>query len=502
LVDDGLPGTSANGNWSVSGAADPYGEKSLYSKQAGATYSYDAASAGLHNVYFRWTEYKSRCTQVPVEIYDGSTLLNTVYVNQQQGGGQWNFLGTYDFNGLAKVVIVSESSDCSTCADAVSFVEADIVIDDGQSGTSASGKWSKSGGANPYGEKSLYGKQAGATYSYDAAVNGPYDIDLRWTEYKSRCTQVPVEIYDGSTLLDTVYVNQQQGGGQWNLLGSYNFTGSAKVVIVSESSDCSTCADAITFAKADIVIDDGQSGTSASGKWSKSGGANPYGEKSLYGKQAGATYGYDAAVLGPYDIDLRWTEYKSRCTQVPVQIYDGSNLLDTVHVNQQQGGGQWNFLGTYDFTGLAKVVIVSESSECSTCADAVAFAEADIVIDDGQSGRSASGNWSKSGGANPYGEKSLYSKQAGATYSYDTAVIGQYDIDLHWTEYKSRCTQVPVEIYDGSTLLDTVHVNQQQGGGQWNFLGTYDFSGLAKVVIVSESSECSTCADAIRLSEY
>jgi hypothetical protein len=47
-------------------------------------------------------------------------------------------------------------------------------------------------------------------------------------------------------------------------------------------------------------------------------------------------------------------------------------------------------------------------------------------------------------------------------------------------------------------LDDTITVNQQQGAGDWNVLGTYDFTGLGRIVILSEGG-CSTSADALRL---
>ena len=40
VIDDGQTETSSIGKWSVSGASDPYGSKSLYSKEVGATYSF------------------------------------------------------------------------------------------------------------------------------------------------------------------------------------------------------------------------------------------------------------------------------------------------------------------------------------------------------------------------------------------------------------------------------------------------------------------------------
>jgi hypothetical protein len=59
-----------------------------------------------------------------------------------------------------------------------------------------------------------------------------------------------------------------------------------------------------------------------------------------------------------------------------------------------------------------------------------------------------------------------------------------------------------VEVYDGDHLLETVYVNQQENGGVWNFLGQYEFTGQARVVVVVEDSDCSTSADAIRYSEH
>jgi hypothetical protein len=61
-----------------------------------------------------------------------------------------------------------------------------------------------------------------------------------------------------------------------------------------------------------------------------------------------------------------------------------------------------------------------------------------------------------------------------------------------------------VQTFDGDTLLDTVYVNQQTNGDQWNVIGEYDFSGTARVVVVSETDGSegndSTWDDAVRFS--
>jgi hypothetical protein len=78
-------------------------------------------------------------------------------------------------------------------------------------------------------------------------MSGDVDVMLWWTQHSSRSTSVPVEIYDGANLIDTLYVDQSQDGGMWNLLGSYTFNGSARVVIKSTSSSQTTSADAVKF---------------------------------------------------------------------------------------------------------------------------------------------------------------------------------------------------------------------------------------------------------------
>ena len=122
---------------------------------------------------------------------------------------------------------------------------------------------------------------------------------------------------------------------------------------------------------------------------------------------------------------------------------------------------------------------------------------AEVIIDNGDVGTLSTCGWYISCGANPYGDDSLYSVSWDTTYAFEAVLAGSYEVSLWWTELPSRCTSVPVEIYDGHILLDTIEVNQQADAGQWNVLGTYEFSGTVRVVIISEGG-CSTCADAVR----
>lgn len=507
IIDDGEFGTSSDGEWKLSGGTDPYGMQSLFSKKIGDEYTYESKLTGRYEISLWWSGYKSRCSDVPVEIYDGQMLIDTISLDQSQDSGQWNSLGAFDFTDTARVVVASESSDCSTAADAIKFVEDDrlMIIDDGTAGTSSNGNWKNSGGTDPFGTSSLFSKEIGAEYIYQSKITGSYEVAMWWSGYETRCSNVPVEIYDGNELIDTINVDQSQNTGQWNVLGSYYFNGDANVYIVSDSNECSTSADALKFVTDDEpkVIDNDDNGTASTGLWYISGGTEPFGTESRYSKEVGAEYTYAAQVNGFHEVALWWSGYKSRCTNVPIEIYDGDILLDSVYVDQSENSGQWNVLGAYDFDGDAKIHILSDSNECSTSADAVRFIvdEKPKVIDDGDAATSSTGEWSVSGGTNPLGAKSLYSKEIGAEYTYKSQASGTYEIALWWSGYKSRCSDVPVEIYDDGMLLDRIHIDQSQGSGQWNTLGAYNFSGEAIVAIVSNSNECSTSADGLRLSK-
>ena len=128
-----------------------------------------------------------------------------------------------------------------------------VIIDNGDSATSSAGIWKLSSGQDYFGSQSVYSiREASATYTFTANVSDYQEVSMWWAWYSGlsdRCSRVQVDIFDDTTLLDTVYVDQanESLGGMWNLLGTYFFSGTARVVIHGQVSGCSTCADAVRF---------------------------------------------------------------------------------------------------------------------------------------------------------------------------------------------------------------------------------------------------------------
>jgi hypothetical protein len=288
---------------------------------------------------------------------------------------------------------------------------------------------------------------------------------------------------------------------------------------VSSSAGSGSDPSAGGSSSSNIIIDNGDDSTWSTGYWRTSRGRDSYGTQSVYNKSAGSEYTFEAALNGAYEVSLWWTLSSGRCANVPVDIYDGDNLLGRVFVNQTVAGGTWNFLGVYDFRGSGAVSIVSPGG-CSASADAVEFQmtssaspgnestitqpaempsadNIEIIIDNGEASTWSTGSWSPSIGPNSYGSRSVFTKGRDSEYTFETALDGVYDVSLWWTVTDSRCANVPIEVYDGRTLVDRVYVDQNLDGGRWNYLGVYDFHGSGTVSIVSPGG-CSSSADAVR----
>ena len=112
IDDDFSTGITFKGNWQWRNSAhDKYGPGYHFAhaegKGATATYIPDIPRTGRYEVYSWWTQGKWRQsdTQFIIQHADG---IDVVSQNQKSNGGQWNYLGTYDFDegtgGSVKIV--------------------------------------------------------------------------------------------------------------------------------------------------------------------------------------------------------------------------------------------------------------------------------------------------------------------------------------------------------------------------------------------------------------
>ncbi len=462
-------------------------------------------------------------------------------------------------------------------------VEGDIIMDNSDAaGVSITGAWTASSfDTGYYGSNYIHDGNAGkgtksVTFVPSLAANGQYAVYLRWTAGSNRASSVPVTItHNGGTT--TLYVNQQQNGGQWNSLGTFNLTsGSVAVTIDTTGTTGFVVVDAVNFAPAgvmatptptstptstptaiptpvagEIIIDNADAnGVNIVGAWTSSifdpgyhassyihDGNSDKGTKSV-------TFTPSLATAGQYQVFLQWSAAANRAPSVPVSIqYSGGTAAVTV--NQQQNGGQWNLLGTFDLApGAASVTVSTLGTTGFIIADAVRFvptgvvptatptplptstptplptatwtptvvptmtftpALTEITMDNADvAGVTIVGSW-RTSAFDPgyYGSDYIHDRNnnkgtKSVTFTPSLPGAGLYEIFLIWPAAPNRDANVSITIQHSGGVT-TVNVNQQQNGGQWNSLGIYNLApGSAAVTVNTTGTTGYVIVDAVR----
>src|SRR5262249_18713782 len=120
-------------------------------------------------------------------------------------------------------------------------------------------------------------------------------------------------------------------------------------------------------------------------------------------------------------------------------------------------------------------------------------------VDDAGAGFSATSGWNPgyfqvgTSGAVPF-QQSLTWANPGtgtevATWSFSGLLPGQYKVSATWVGYTWGATNTPYTVYDGTSALGTVRVDQtadsagfNDGASVWQDLGTYTITGSTLAV--------------------
>jgi endoglucanase len=151
-------------------------------------------------------------------------------------------------------------------------------------------------------------------------------------------------------------------------------------------------------------------------------------------------------------------------------------------------------------------VTMSGNRSCTATFSGLPSSNGLIVIDNGAAGTSYAGRWSRSTALNAYGPDSVQSSASWWSAWFDRyvwtpnlPVTGQYEVWAWWTtdSSRSRSARYRVSHANGTT---TVGRDQRSGGGQWQLLGTFQFSAGtgASVQLSNGSGSGNVSADAVR----
>ncbi|MGH8400118.1 MAG: hypothetical protein ACRESU_03360, partial [Gammaproteobacteria bacterium] len=312
VEDAGDPGVSLNGTWSPSTSVGGYYGSNYLDHAAGTgtnsvVYPLNVSTSGQYTIYARWTSNPNRASNAAYVIHTTAGD-QTVTVDQQQNGGQWNTLATLTLDPASPgTVTISDNANGYVIADAIEIVPQNARPNE-------------------------------AVWNFSVPASGSYQVYARWSAYSNRATNATytVQASDGT---HTVTENQQSNGSQWNLLGTFSFDSSGSVTLTNQA-DGYVIADAI-----EIVPQNARPNS--------------------------ATWTLTPLVNGPHKVYVRWTASSNRATNAQYTVNYGTGI-QTVDEDQQTNGGQWVLLGTYTLNiGTPVTVTLTDQADGDVIADAV-----------------------------------------------------------------------------------------------------------------------------------
>jgi hypothetical protein len=277
-----------------------------------------------------------------------------------------------------------------------------------------------------------------------------------------------------------------------------------------------------------IIIANNQAGYSQTSGWTYWSGQQAYGnsvDEAYPGTgTAVATWNFNNLTPGRYVVAADWSPYGNRASNAPYSVYDGTNLLQTLLVNQlvspvgftDSAGAGWQTLGTYAIASNSLVVTLSNSANGRVEANAIRIerlpnsALSASTINDQATGYSETSGWTQWFGQGYLGNiDEAYSGNGSsqATWTFGNLTAGNYVVETTWTAYSNRASNAPYAIYDGSNLIDSVAVNQllapvgytDPDRTPWQSLGTVKVVSGKLIVTLNNNANGRVEADAVRI---
>jgi hypothetical protein len=348
-------------------------------------------------------------------------------------------------------------------------------------------------------------------------------VQVTWHKFYNEATNAPYAIYDGSTLLQTVKVDQTQlpngaiyGGVPFQTLATVVITSGTLTVALSNTGNGTyIVADAMRVAQVTV--------SSTDLNWSAAGdgisGPTSVSSKSTF--TISRTYTVTGAAA-PGNIGIAYyastssslTQDLSKAISLGTETLSAAADLAVGNHTGQSPAFQIPSGGTYYlFAKLMADASWIESNVANNLAVTALPVQVlgPVIVDNGDPGYSETGTWTTES-VPSYNGTERYATSGGtgqntATWQVSGLASGQYQVQVTWHKYPNEATNAPYAIYDGATLLQSVLVNQTQlpngssfGGVPFQTLATVNItSGTLMVVLSNSANGAYVVADAIRV---
>ncbi|WP_457673678.1 golvesin C-terminal-like domain-containing protein [Thiolapillus sp.] len=163
---------------------------------------------------------------------------------------------------------------------------------------------------------------------------------------------------------------------------------------------------------------------------------------------------------------VNWTAATNRSSHAVYRVHHANGDTD-VQVDQRVNGGRWMYLGYFELDAASRVSL-GESADGYVIADAVRAIPGDL-------------------------------SPALAIWSLEGIRTGSYKLWGRWTEHANRAADAVYTVEQNGGITQQLTVDQRSNGGQWRYLGTFDFAPGSRITLNGLSSTGYVIADALRL---
>jgi hypothetical protein len=279
------------GNWTRTNGAGPSNSGATYKSDlpgpltpCSATYTFSGIAPGTYLIQATWPVYSTNASAAPYRIYDGTTFRALARVDQRaipgiQGYNNFNrrTIGQVYCGSGTIVVIVANDADAPVFADAVILTPVTSLAPYAINSDSANpyhlfsgdcvfsgSAWQLSGlntsdfGYQHHSAPPGTGSNT-VTWRQPLLAAGSYDIQATWPSNSGNASNASYNIYDGSTLVGTVTIDQRSApaGGitdsssgpsvTFQSLGTFTISSGTASVVLSDNANAYVNANAILF---------------------------------------------------------------------------------------------------------------------------------------------------------------------------------------------------------------------------------------------------------------
>jgi hypothetical protein len=510
-----------NRTYTISGAAAPGSFTITYYASTSANPNQDLSKATLLG-----SETLSAAADLAVGNHSGASP-----AFQFTTGGSYYLLAKLTSgNSFVESDALNDTNNVAVTAQASSVV-GPLTSDNGVPGYSETGTWTTEtvpayGGTDRYAASSGTGQNT-ATWQATGLASGLYQVQATWHPYGNQATNAPYAIYDGATLLQTVSVDQTKaasgpsfGGVPFQVLATVPIkSGTLRVVLSNTGNGTYVIADAVRFVPIPLSNTDLNWSATGDGISSPSGvviAPTPVTITRTYSISGApapgpVTISYYASTSSSLSQNLsQATLVGSETLTAAADLTMGNHSGPSPALQLLTGGTYYLLAALTADPSWVESDAVNDTNNVAASAQTVQVS-GPVIVDNGTAGYSETGTWATET-VNAYGGSERYATSSGtgqntATWQVTGLPAGRYQVQVTWHAYGNEASNAPYAIYDGSTLLQTVTVNQTQaasgasfGGVPFQTLATLNItSGTLKVVLSNTGNNTYVVADAVRV---